>query len=248
MVHKNISNTHAIINVENLTYSFNHKENIFENVSFQINKSDMVAIIGANGAGKSTLVKLISNLYPHKKNIIEVYGKISYIPQKINHDPNFPAKVKELLNLEKSTSSTKNQIITSLNISQFLNLQFKNLSGGQQQRVLIALSLLNNPDILILDEPTVGIDIQTQQKFYELLKKLNHTKHLTILFVTHDTSMVSNYFTKTLCVHDKKVCVDDAKNTTKLLEITYPETFHQVRHQHEHHIHTKSNSSFGGKK
>lgn len=244
-----------IINVSNLSFSFNDNL-IFDNISFSIKKGDMVAIIGPNGAGKSTLVKLlIGFLKPNnqknkinfkiKKNKdkdknkdkfrnsnLNVLGRVSYIPQKYNQDSNFPAKVKELLDLECCKCNLRDNVVSSLNISSLENSQFKDLSGGQQQRVLIAVALLSNPDILILDEPTVGIDTDSQMGFYNILKDLNTSRNLTILFITHDTSMISNYFNKTLCVYDKKICLDDAKNSHQSLHKMYGCNFHEIKHNH----------------
>lgn len=224
-----------IIEVDNLNFSFNSNENIFEKVSFKINKGDLVAIVGHNGSGKSTLVKLLTGLIEtKKKSKIKVNGKLSYIPQKYNQDVNFPAKVKEILELECCDCSLRDRVVKDLNISNLLDKQFKSLSGGQQQRVLITLSVLSNPDILILDEPTVGFDTKTQENFYSLLKSLNEERNLTILFVTHDTGMVSDYFTKILFVHNRNICLDDAKKTTHILNKTYGNHFHQIEHNHSH--------------
>jgi zinc transport system ATP-binding protein len=219
-----------IITVKNLSYSFNSNINILENINFTINKKDLVAIVGPNGAGKSTLIKIIAGLIDikNKNKHIQIKGKISYIPQNYNQDPNFPAKVKEILNLECCACTLREDVVRSLGIDGLENLQFKNLSGGQKQRVFIALSLLSNPDILILDEPTVGVDTKTLSEFYSLLKRLNQENDITILFVTHDTNMISNYFTKTLCVYNKGICIDDAKHTNILLNKTYGHQFHNL--------------------
>lgn len=224
-----------IIDVNSLTYSYNESENILDNVSFSINKKDLVAIIGHNGSGKSTLIKIILGLLEHKKGSVKVKGKLAYIPQKYNQDINFPAKVNEILNLECCDCDLRGEILIGLGIENLVEKQFKSLSGGQQQRVMIALSLLSNPDILILDEPTVGVDTKTQEDFYKLLKKLNKERDLTILFVTHDTGMISTYFSKTICVGNKKVHIDDAKNTSSLLHSTYGENFQELHHHHGGH-------------
>lgn len=225
-------NQKPMIEIKNLSFSYSkNKPSIFKNTSFKIHKGDLVAIIGPNGSGKSTLVKLISNLIPKQTGEIKLNGKISYIPQKFNQDSNFPAKVSELLDLECCKCGLRKQVTNSLNISQFLNKQFKDLSGGQQQRVLIALSLLSNPEILILDEPTVGIDLATQEDFYKLLKQLNKERNLTILFVTHDTGMVSEYFNKILVVHNDHICLENATQTNK-----HQKSFMQSHNELHHNV------------
>ncbi len=230
------NNKKPIVEVENLNFSYNKNNIILDNVSFKIFKGELVAIIGPNGTGKSTLVKILSGLINTKdvKNSVKINSKISYIPQKSNTDNNFPAKVNELLNLECCNCSVRDEVLKSLNIDTLQEKQFKTLSGGQQQRVLIAMSLLSEPNILILDEPTVGVDKKTLEEFYKLLKKLNKERNLTILFVTHDISMLSNYFDKTIHIHNKKVCIEDSSELDKSLNDTYPKSFHKIIHNHNH--------------
>ncbi len=253
-----ISNKIKMIEVKNLSFSYNEKFNknkhkinnnhsnsnlnsdnyIFKNISFEIYRGDFVAIIGPNGVGKSTLIKVLTGfikIKPDNKgktNLIKINGRISYIPQKFNQDYNFPAKVSELLDLECCKCNLRNNILKSLDIYSIENKQFKDLSGGQQQRVLIAMSLLSNPDILILDEPTVGIDAKSQEGFYNILRDLNKNENLTILLITHDTSMISNYFNKTLCIFNKNICIDDAKNSHNNLHKIYGCNFHEIKHNH----------------
>lgn len=227
-------NNKPIINIENLSFSYSKSNQILNNISISIDKKDLIAVIGPNGSGKSTFVKIIAGLNKPNKGKVKVNGKIAYVPQKYSQDNNFPAKVSEILALECCDCSNREEIIKSLNIKEFSNKQFKDLSGGQQQRVMIALSLLSNPDIIILDEPSVGVDIQTQKEFYKLLKELNDKDDLTILFVTHDTEMVSSYFDKIICFHERHIHLDNAKNTTKALNQMYGKEFNKVVHEHTH--------------
>lgn len=221
-----------IVDVENLNFSYNDEENIFDNVSFSIPRGELIAIIGPNGSGKTTLVKMIAGLVRPGNGKIKVNGKLSYIPQKYSMDTNFPAKVSELLDLECCECSIRDEVIRTLEIDKLLDKQFKNLSGGQQQKVMLTISLLSEPDIIILDEPVVGVDIHSQKRFYELLKNLNKKRGLTILFVTHDTGMISNYFSKILCIHDGSVIIEDAKKTSEVLKKAYGTDFNEVHHHH----------------
>lgn len=232
----------TLIKVRNLSYSFNDNI-VLDDVSFEVSRGDFIAIVGQNGAGKSTLVKIITGLYDIKnKSCVKRFGKIAYIPQKFNQDSNFPGKVSEIFNLECCNCKTRNDILQGLGVLGFLDKQFKILSGGQQQRVLIALSMLSNPDVLILDEPTVGIDVETSNSFYKLLKKLNEENGVAILFVTHDTGMISEYFNKVFCVSNGKVCIDVAKNAKSLMHSAYGCSFHEIHHHH----HDKKNGKSEG--
>jgi zinc transport system ATP-binding protein len=228
------NNKKTIINVKNLSFSYSKTNPIFNDANFEIHTGDLVAVIGPNGSGKSTLVKILSKLISKQTGEISIYGKLSYIPQKFNQDTNFPAKVSELLDLECCGCELRKQVSESLNIINLEDKQFKDLSGGQQQRVLISLSLLSNPDILILDEPTVGIDRQTQEEFYKLLKDLNKQRNLTIIFVTHDTGMVSHYFDKILVVHNKHICLEDSKQTNKYQK-SFMDNHHETHHPNHNH-------------
>jgi zinc transport system ATP-binding protein len=230
----NEQNKKVMIEVKNLSFSYSKINPIFNNANFQIHTGELVAVIGPNGSGKSTLVKILSKLISKQSGEMNIYGKLSYIPQKFNQDTNFPAKVSELLDLECCGCELRKQVSTSLNIENLEDKQFKDLSGGQQQRVLISLSLLSNPDILILDEPTVGIDRQTQEEFYKLLKDLNKQRNLTIIFVTHDTGMVSHYFDKILVVHNKHICLEDSKQTNKYQK-SFMDNHHETHHPNHNH-------------
>ena len=215
-----------IISIENLYFSYNSSEYILNNISFNISKGELVGIIGPNGAGKSTLVKILVGLLQKNKGKIKINGKISYIPQKFNQDHNFPGRVDEILSLECCKCNIREKILKSLGIEKLEKKQFKSLSGGQQQRVLIALALLSQPDIIVLDEPTVGVDSNTLNEFYELLNYLNKTQKITILLVTHDTSVVSDYFTKLISLSSGKALIENGDNLEHLLKKTYGEHFH----------------------
>ena len=210
-------NKNELIRVSNLSHKYNSNY-IFRNISFSILKEDSVAVIGPNGAGKSTLIKLLLGLVEKQEGEIAITKKVAYIPQKFNQDVNFPGRVSEILNLECCNCSNRAKILKGLGISNLMNEQFKNLSGGQQQRVVIALSMLSDPELLILDEPTIGVDEKTLIDFYELLEYLHKDRNVAILFITHDISMVEKYFTKTLCIHDNHVHIDSSKKASELLK------------------------------
>lgn len=227
--------------IEVKTLSFKHDSlHVLKDVSFTINRGDFVAIMGPNGAGKSTLIKILVKLLEFKnfKKHISISGKIAYIPQKFNQDSQFPTTVKELLALECCKCDHRNKVVQSLRLEGLEHKQFKHLSGGQQQRVFVALALLNNPEILILDEPTVGVDSNTQEEFYKLLHELNTHNNLTILLITHDTSMVSNYVTRILCIGNKTIIEEPIKASLEenkihsVIDKIYPKSFQKVKHDH----------------
>jgi len=181
-----------MVSISNLNLK-NGSDIILDNVSFKINKGDFLGIIGPNGAGKTTLFKCMLGLNKNfsgtirifnkdvKKEYKKIYKKIGYIPQSNNFDPQFPATVKEIIELgtiekKKLNKDTLKEIVEFTGIAEYLDKRIGNLSGGQQQRVMITKALINEPELLILDEPGTAIDINILKLFYKLLIKLNQEK------------------------------------------------------------------------
>lgn len=220
----------SIISIKDLTFSYNGGINILENLSFDIQKRDFIAIIGANGSGKSTLLKLIlKELTPIKGEIFisntniknfKEWNKIGYVPQiNANSIPNFPITALEIvtLNLYKNLGFFKfakkqhielaKRALTQVNMLEFSNTPINKMSGGQQQRIMIAKSLINNPKVLIFDEPTTGIDKDSKEQLFKILNHLNKSHGITILLVTHELEIMKDNLTKVIEIKDKKVVV-----------------------------------------
>lgn len=183
-----------MIQIQNLNFSYNGSEPyILKNINLNINKGDYVSIIGENGSAKSTLVKLILNILKPCSGTIDLKTNfIGYVPQRVeNFNSQFPITVSEVLNCHKKSLRVQNtdamtNCIASTGILKFKNKLIGNLSGGQLQKVFIARAIMGNPDLLILDEPSTGIDFKSQQEIYEIIKHLN-TKHgITILSIEHN--------------------------------------------------------------
>jgi zinc transport system ATP-binding protein len=173
-------------------------------------------MIGPNGAGKTTLFSCMLGLLGGYTGTIKIFGQdikkdskalksIGYIPQKKTIDQNFPATVEEIVSLGITTGKiTKEKITSALDTVGLLDEKDRRvgeLSGGQQQRVLIAKALVNDPRLLILDEPATGIDLEAQNKFYALLKKLNKEKKITIIWASHDLDAVNRIASSVACVN-----------------------------------------------
>lgn len=207
----------TVLKIQDLSFNFASIQ-VLSNISFSIKKGDFVGLIGPNGSGKTTLLKLILGLYSTQSGKIELFGKniknfsdwskIGYVPQKVSQiEDNFPASVKEIVqmgllsskNFPRRYFSSDNKkvinVLKKVGMQDFLNRRISELSGGQQQRIFIARSLISNPEILILDEPTTGVDQKNQNLFYDLLGKLNK-EGITILLVSHDLSRITNYVNK----------------------------------------------------
>ena len=203
------------IEVKDLVFSYG-KDEILNKVSFDLNKGDFLSIQGENGSGKSTLIKLILKDLKKKSGQIKLFGvdiedfddytKIGYVPQ-VN-DANklaFPVTGEEfvVLNLYKKFNifnrpnkkcyKKVHDIFEILNIEDLLNIPFNQLSGGQAQKVMIARAMVNDPKILLLDEPTVGVDEKSKRDFLKLLAHLNDKHKISILMISHEMDVVREF-------------------------------------------------------
>jgi zinc transport system ATP-binding protein len=190
---------------------------VLENVSFNVEEGDFLGIIGPNGAGKTTLFQCILgllNTYSGRITVLnenvkknkKILTKIGYIPQKKSIDQKFPLTVEELVSLSLTRKTSMNlvyEILKQVGLYNMKNKLIGQLSGGQQQRVLIAKALVNNPIILMLDEPTNELDQKSQDDFYFLLKELNEKNKITIMWTSHDLNAVNKYANKVSCINKK---------------------------------------------
>jgi zinc transport system ATP-binding protein len=183
-------NDKPYIVINNLTFSYTNP--VLSNISLSINIGEYLGITGPNGGGKTTLIKLIIGALEHKGTIIKSHNMIiGYLPQLLSSTIfNFPTTVKELL-LNTSASLDKYQeIITEFSLENLVNHQITNLSGGQRQRVFIARAMLLGANMLILDEPTTGVDEEHKIIFWQLLKKLNK-QGIGIIIISHDLTDIN---------------------------------------------------------
>lgn len=177
-----------MIEFNNVRFSYN-QDLVINDLSLQINKGDYVAITGGNGSGKSTLIKLMVGLLkPDTGSLTVLSDKVAYVPQNGLESITFPVTVEELLSFRLPKNKfNKQNVNVALKTVGLLDLKkrlIKDLSGGQRQRVLIARELIINPEIMILDEPTNGLDQDSIASLYKLLSQL-HKEGLTVVLVTH---------------------------------------------------------------
>lgn len=188
------------VTVNDLTYAYTQKP-VISNISFSLASGDFLTIIGQNGSGKSTLIKCLLGILKVPNNTIflddvdinhlKKFYNVGYVPQKADFNYEFPITVKELLSaafLPIRKNTHYNNIINQLDLNRFYHQNINNLSGGQLQRVFIARALINNPKLLVLDEPTVGIDAISLNVFIDILKNLKEQK-ITIILITHDKKL-----------------------------------------------------------
>ncbi len=183
-----------MIKADNLYFSYTGSSPfVLEGINFEIKDGEYVSVLGDNGCGKSTLMKLILNLIkPTKGSVVHSEKTIGYVPQKSDSaNNNFPITVCEMLYsyqriLHIREKKYIQERLGQVGMSSFCDALVGTLSGGQMQKVLIARALIGNPNLLILDEPSAGVDIGSQKEIYAFLKQLNQEKRITILSVEHN--------------------------------------------------------------
>lgn len=206
-----------IIKVTNLSYYYDSIPAL-DHISFTVDKGDFLGIIGPNGAGKTTLFQCMLGIVNDYSGEINLFGfdirqgkkmlqTTGYVPQKKSVEQAFPATVSEIVSLgmigNKINTESIDSAIEFVELGAYRNKRIGELSEGQQQRVIIAKALVKQPDLLILDEPTTGIDSAAQQRFYDLLTKLNKDKGITIVWSSHDMNAVKKLASKVACIDRK---------------------------------------------
>ena len=204
----------SIVEIKNLTVQYPDVKAL-DDVSFTVNQGDFLGIIGPNGAGKSTLFDVMLNLNTKYQGALKFFGEdikkskkylkeIGYVPQKPIFEKNFPATVNDVVRMGLRKESDENKIdkiLQQLWIHELSNRRIGELSGGQLQRVFIAKALVNSPKILILDEPVTGIDQQSIELFYSILRELNSKQKITIIWSSHDLDAVNKLANHVACLN-----------------------------------------------
>lgn len=202
------------LHVNNLTFGYDYRT-VLKELSFKINSGDFLAVIGNNGSGKSTLIKCIlgiNKVAPGQIFLDDVdvalfnnFINIGYVPQRFDDfNYEFPITVNEILNASNIRNISEDRLLELLDKTGILELQnenINNLSGGQLQRVFIVRSLMNNPKMLILDEPTVGVDRKNVESFYKTINEL-HKEGITIILITHNINESHADISHILSIHN----------------------------------------------
>lgn len=200
------------LKIENIVFAYTNSP-VIDGLSLTVEQGEMVLITGENGCGKSTLLKLILGELKAQKGSIQIFEKniedkaslydVAYVPQMnvVNQIP-FPITCEELvvLNLYTDFGVIKQarkkhyqkaiKILESLDLGQYAKIPFNELSGGLQQRVMIARAMINQPKLLILDEPTAGVDKESKDIFYGVLQRLKEKDNLTVMMVSHELEAI----------------------------------------------------------
>lgn len=215
-----------VVSVRGLSFQYNSTE-VLAGVSFDVMPGDYIGLVGPNGSGKTTLIRILLGLLMPPAGTVFIFGrsllafhewhKVGYLSQRFMASyHHFPATVKEIVSMgliskkrfpKRIVSTDELAIERALECMDILDIKNRliyELSGGQQQRVFIARTIVNEPELLILDEPTAAVDPETRERFFNLLENLNHQKRTTIILATHDIGSVGKYASKMMYL-DRKV-------------------------------------------
>ncbi len=228
------------ISVQDLSVSYDRKR-VLSNIFFEVEEGRRYGILGPNGSGKSTLLKAILGLIEDYDGTVEVLGqdvrnvrrRVVYVPQRSEIDFTFPATVKDVVlmgryphkkvfqRLNAEDHRLANEAMEELGITDLQNRQIGELSGGQQQRTFLARALAQQADVLLLDEPFVGVDIPTEEKIIEVLRRLSAAGK-TLMVVHHDLQAVPEYFDHVVLLNQRLVAAGPTE------EVFTPETLRRA--------------------
>ncbi len=207
----------VIVSLKNVFFRY-RDEDVLEGINLDISAGDFVGIIGPNGGGKTTLLKIILGLIKPTSGEVNVFDKrIGYVSQRADQSHlQIPITVKEVVSLGRvskaglfkrfsnADKAAVTKALEQVEMGEYSDRLITELSGGQQQRVFIARALASEPELLVLDEPTAGVDSESQEEFYQLLSKLAKS-HLTMLIVSHDIDVILNEVSQVACINKRLI-------------------------------------------
>ena len=229
---------------------------VLRGVTLQIPRGEIVALIGPNGSGKTTLLRCLLGLQKIDSGKVLLFGqerrdleRVGYVPQRLALERSFILSVREFLVLRlratrhwfwKSHRAVDKIICSTfdeIGIRGLLDRPIAHLSGGQLQRVLIAFSLLTNPELLLLDEPTAGVDTPGEQSFYELIGQVQKRHGLTVVLVSHDLSMVYRHASWIYALNGVICCEGTPEHVMNAESLRHAYGIHVSPYGHHHHVH-----------
>ncbi len=236
----------ALITVEGLGVALGGKP-VLHHVDLELNLGEIVTIVGPNGSGKSTLLRsIIGAVVPDSGKVTKKPGlRIGYVPQKLQIDSTLPISVRRFLDLPRRVAqSDAETALIRVGAQDLTNLPLSGLSGGQMQRVLLARALIGTPELLLLDEPTQGLDQPGSAEFYRLIEELRQDLGCAILMVSHELHVVMAASDRVICLNGHVCChgtpehVASAPEYRALFGTGTQGALALYRHQHDHgHAH-----------
>ncbi|WBU54069.1 metal ABC transporter ATP-binding protein [Paracoccus sp. SCSIO 75233] len=230
---------------------------ILQNVDFQISPGEIVTVVGPNGSGKSTLVRaVLGHVATEAGEVMRKPGlRIGYVPQRVHVDDRIPMRVRRFMSLPRRVSDAEaSAALARTGVDGLQNRQITRLSGGQFQRVLLSRALLHTPELLVLDEPTQGLDQPGIVAFYQLIEDIRRETGAAVLMVSHDLLVVMRASDHVICLNGHVCChgtpqaVSEAPEYQALFGADSAQTLALYRHHHDHdhgHIHGEAHDHAG---
>ena len=229
---------------------------VLEDINLELEAADFLGLIGPNGGGKSTLLKVMLGLIKPDRGKIRIFGmtpeaargRVGYMPQKTVFDQSFPVKVLDVVLMGRYTRAglfhrygpddrtAARRALEAVKMGDRAEREIGALSGGEQQRVFVARSLVSDPELLLLDEPTAGVDSAQQTEFYDLLCHLNHELGIAIVLVSHDVTAISKYVSKIACLNQLLYYHDSKEITNEDIEKAYGCPVEMIAHGTPHRV------------
>ncbi|HZH59725.1 MAG TPA: metal ABC transporter ATP-binding protein [Metabacillus sp.] len=249
-----------IVEIKNLNFTY-ERQRVLEDINLTIKQGSFLGLVGPNGSGKTTLLKCLLGLLKPQQGDIKLFGhsiqkfknwhEIGFVSQKANSfNTGFPASVFEVVSsgltsrlglfkfMNKQDRTKVYEAIEAVGLSNFAKRNIGEMSGGQQQRAFIARAIVSNPKLLILDEPTVGVDAQTVQNFYDMLLSLNKDLGITLILVTHDVGTITDKVSHVACINKHLHFHGNSKEFESLkddeMSDFYGHSLHVLSHDHSH--------------
>jgi zinc transport system ATP-binding protein len=229
---------------------------VLEDINLEIDEGDFLGLIGPNGGGKTTLIKTMLGLIKPDRGEIRIFGVspamarryVGYVPQKTLFDPNFPVTARDVVLMgmyskigifrryRSDDREAALKALAAVNMRELAEREIGALSGGQQQRVFVARALVSQPRLLLLDEPTAGVDAAQQTEFYELLGRLNREVGIAIVLVSHDLTAVSRHVNKIACLNQRLYYHGSKELATEDIEKAYGCPVEMIAHGMPHRV------------
>ncbi|MTI99030.1 MAG: zinc ABC transporter ATP-binding protein ZnuC [Marinobacter adhaerens] len=231
-----------LVSLENLTVQFDSRP-VVDRVNLKIHRGDIITIIGPNGAGKTTLIKAVlgiqkvsSGQVSIKKNLV-----IGYVPQHLTLEATLPLSVKRFMLLSGRSLGECQTALARTGVGHLLHASVHHLSGGEKQRLLLARALARKPDLLVLDEPAQGVDINGQASLYELIRQLRDDLNCGVIMISHDLHLVMAATDKVICLNQHVCCSgypEDISHDPAFIETFGRPVAESLAVYHHHHNHS----------
>lgn len=243
---------HIAVEIKNVFYSVDGKT-ILKNISLFVEEGSFLGIVGPNGGGKTTLLKILLGLIKPESGTVIISGRkpedvrgtgvVGYLPQNLMVEKNFPATAMDVVlmgtykkgKIFYSDEDRENaiDILKTMSMFEKRDTLYSSLSGGEQQRVCVAQALVSKPSLLVLDEPSTGIDVVGQEDFYLLLRELKDKLKLTVIIVSHDIGVISSYVDNFACLNTTIHYHGKAKDVDleELMHGLYEKKIEIIKHQ-----------------